>query len=470
MKKTPRSNEKRGPDPSLAYRLKRPLSWWRHKVFQKVEAVDLPRFRKALETASKGKVDSDLIRRALQNGDEALRVSLELHPIAAPPSDETMDLAISWAVMAVSLGKKVAALLVAEAMRQHLERLDTNPWRQPPDAADIMRMRRRLHGWFDICPINNLFFEARDGTALLGRAVSKVGLENGYSIVPVDAIPEGGRWGKEIAQRYNGLTRPLTLKVPLLPPDHLELALNHEMPSFSSVAAAVADDLRLQSAGNLPIARFRPLLLLGKPGIGKTRFARRLASLLGVPFRMIAAAGAQTPDLTGLTRIYDSTQAGLIPRTMLETGVANPIILVDEIDKARSLGREARLQDALLPMIDSETAPQVPDECLSSTVNMAHVSWILTANEIGNLSSPLLDRVRIFDVLAPDIEHLPIIIHGMLEDIARDFSIPSGSLPELPPETIQELLTVYRRGASIRAIKRAVIAAVSVSTRTTPDH
>jgi hypothetical protein len=469
-KKQRRAAEKRGWEPHLAYRWKRPITWWRHSVFEKITGDDLVRFHRALEAGSVGVLPPDLIRRALHDGDLALRAALDLHPGTALPGDELVDLAISWAMLAVSLGNKVAALLVAEAMRQHMERFDAHPWRQAPEAADIARMRLRMHTWFGLSPINNLFLATRDGSGLLGPTIGNVGANSSFSLVPVQSIPGGGRWGKEIATRYEGLTKPLSLKMPRLHPDHLEMKLYEEMPNFAAATAAVADDLRLQSAGELPITRFRPLLLLGKPGIGKTRYARRLASLLGVPVRMIAAAGTQTPDVTGLTRVYDSTQAGVVARTMMETSVANPLILVDEIDKANALGREARLQDALLAMIDSESASRVPDECLSTTVDLSCVSWILTANDVTGLSSPLLDRVRAFYILPPDAEHLPTIIQMILQDVATDFRVLPDAMPELPPETIQKFLAAYRDGASIRAIKRAVIAAVSVSMRPVPHH
>jgi hypothetical protein len=469
MKKTRRPAERRGLPAHLTYRLKRPISWWRHSVFQKFDGDDLPRFHRALEAASAGKLAPDVIQRAFHDGDRALRIALDFHPGTALPGDELTDLSISWAMLAVSLGKQVAALLIAEAVRQDLERLDTNPWRLPPDAPDIARMRRRMHRWFELCPINNLFLAAREG-GLLAHTMGPVDAHAVYSLTPVRSIPGGGRWGKEVASRYEGLTKPLPLKQTPISPDHFEMVLSREAPSFASVIATIGDDLRLQGAGNLPIARFRPILLLGKPGIGKTRFAKKVARHLGLPIRMVSGAGGQTLDLVGLSRVYDSTQPSVVARTMLETGFANPVILIDEIDKANQTGHERRFQDALLTMIDTETSAAVPDECLSTMVDMSHVSWILTANDLTGLSSPLLDRVRIFDVMAPDGMHLPDIIQGIIADIADDYHIPSSELPDLPRETVQELVGIYRAGASIRVVKRAVIAAISVAMRSSPDH
>lgn len=340
----------------------------------------------------------------------------------------------------------------------------------PPDAIDLARMRRRMHGWFQISSVHNLFFDLREGTEVLGQAVGRNSAASNFNLTPVKSIPGGGRWGKEVASRYVGLTRPLILKQPILSPDHIEILLLQEAPGFASVVTTICNDLRLQGAGDLPIARFRPILLLGKPGIGKTRFAKRVAHHLGLPLRLVSGAGGQTLDLAGLSRVYDSTQPSVVARTMLETGIANPVVLVDEVDKANPFGRERRFQDALLTMIDSETSATVPDECLSTMVDMAQVSWILTANDISGLSSPLLDRVRIFDVMALDVEHLPTIIRGIIADLANDYCIPLDEMPELPAETVQELLTAYRSGASIRGIKRSVTAAISVSMRSFPNH
>lgn len=465
-----RAAQKRNLDLQFAYRGKRPLTWWRHVVLEKISSDDLPRFQRALEAGSVGKLAPELVQQALQDGDMALHAALTLLPFTAPSSDDRVDLAMSWAVLAVSLGKEVAGLLVAEAMRKLLEPHDGHPWLTPPDAVELARMRRRMHGWFQISSIHNLFLDLREGTEVLPQAVGRIGVEVNFHLTPVKTIPGGGRWGKDVAARYIGLTRPLDLKQPPLLPDHFEMLLLREAPSFASVIASLSDDLRLQSSGALPIARFRPILLLGKPGIGKTRFAKRVAHHLGLPARMVSGAGGQTLDLAGLSRVYDSTQPSVVARTMLETGVANPVILVDEIDKANPLGRERRFQDALLTMIDSETCGSVPDECLSTVVDMSQVSWILTANDISGLSRPLLDRVRIFDVPAPDIAHLPAIIHGIVADIASDYCIPPDEMPELPTETMQQLLDIYRNGASIRVVKRAVAAAIAVAIRNFPEH
>lgn len=141
-----------------------------------------------------------------------------------------------------------------------------------------------------------------------------------------------------------------------------------------------------------------------------------------------------------------------------------------EVDKALLEGRERRLQDALLIMIDSETNGSVPDEWLSTVVDMSNVSWVFTANDTRGLSSPLLDRVRVLAVPAPEVEHLPMIVQGVLKDLAETYRIPPDELPSLPPETLQELLRMYRSGASIRKIKRAITAAIGASMRGFPAH
>lgn len=105
---------------------------------------------------------------------------------------------------------------------------------------------------------------------------------------------------------------------PALDPDHLEVGLSAEMPWCSQAIAAIADDLRLQAIGSMPIARFRPILLLGPPGIGKTRFVNRLAKYLGLPFRWLACSSTRTFDVGGISRVYEGTQPGIVPRVMLD--------------------------------------------------------------------------------------------------------------------------------------------------------
>jgi hypothetical protein len=101
---------------------------------------------------------------------------------------------------------------------------------------------------------------------------------------------------------------------------------------------------------------------------------------------------------------------------------------------------------------------------------MSAINWILTANYIGFLSSPLLDRLRIVEIEPPGIEFLPGIIQSLLSDIAADIAADPGDLPELRPEVLCKLERAFKAGRSIRTVRRMILAAVSAELRGAPQH
>jgi hypothetical protein len=100
--------------------------------------------------------------------------------------------------------------------------------------------------------------------------------------------------------------------------------------------------------------------------------------------------------------------------------IANPIVLVDEIDKA-AIGRQnGNLCNSLMPFMEVETSRKFPDPFIQAEVDLSNVSYVLMANDDTLLPAPLLDRLRIIRLPSPSIEHLPALARGIVSDIARE--------------------------------------------------
>ena len=157
--------------------------------------------------------------------------------------------------------------------------------------------------------------------------------------------------------------------------------------------------------------RVDPVLLLGGAGVGKTHLVQTLAALAGMPFRRLEG-GVMTAsfELGGTEFTWASGTPGVAVRLIAETGVANPLILVDEVEKftaGKGTGGDPRA--ALLPFLQLSTAASFSCPYLQAPVDLSRVSWLLCANSIDGLSRPLLDRLAVFRVTAPtgpDIEAL----------------------------------------------------------------
>ncbi len=288
--------------------------------------------------------------------------------------------------------------------------------------------------------------------------------------VVASPIQTGKGFDATDVKRWKALEKPTPLA--MLPnPVSVETALIAEFPYMRPPIDRIGDDLRLAQATGLRSLRLRPLLLVGPPGVGKSRFGRRLAEVCGVPFTMIGAGGSgDNRSIAGTSRGWGSAEPSRILGVMLEHGVANPLIMVDEIDKAATSRHNGRLVDTLLGMLERETAVRFNDECLGAACDVSWVSWILTANQLESVPAPLLDRLSVVEVGQPTIDHFPSILEGMLADLAKEWRTERWMLPELEPETVEFLAEAFAAGHSIRRIRSAVISALAASARHAPRH
>ena len=181
----------------------------------------------------------------------------------------------------------------------------------------------------------------------------------------------------------------------------LAAALHAESPWMRDVSAWIMAQLlsHVRSGGHglaLP-----PVILAGPPGVGKSHYARKLASLANVPVRMIDVGGGTAGfRISGTEKGWGTAQAGIPVETILATKVANPIMVVDEIDKAgtayRTSGASTSLTTSMLQMLEPGTARHFECAYLRVPLDMSRLVWIMTANEIERVPAPLRDRARIF--------------------------------------------------------------------------
>lgn len=192
----------------------------------------------------------------------------------------------------------------------------------------------------------------------------------------------------------------------------LNLRLRKEQAMAASQGGHPEEMARLQgSSSHAPI-----LCLVGIQGIGKTSIAKSISVALGRKFVRISLGGLSgVTELRGRSRGEPDAEPGQVIKALTRTGVMNPMILMDEVDKVSENSR-ADVMAALLEILDPEQNSTFRDNYLDYPIDLSNVIFVATANNLGGISAALLDRLEVVRMISySDDEKM---------HIARDYLLP----------------------------------------------
>jgi ATP-dependent Lon protease len=147
-----------------------------------------------------------------------------------------------------------------------------------------------------------------------------------------------------------------------------------------------------------------PMLLLGPPGVGKTHFARQIAELLGTSMNLVPMSSMTAGWLlSGSSSQWKGARPGKVFEALVDGQYANPVIVVDEIDKAAGEAQYDPL-GALYSLLEHDTAQSFVDEFAEVPIDASQVIWVTTANDERAIPEPILNRMNVFEIQAPSPE------------------------------------------------------------------
>ena len=198
-----------------------------------------------------------------------------------------------------------------------------------------------------------------------------------------------------------------------------------------------------------------PTILVGPPGCGKSRLSRRLAEGLGVAVLAYGREHRGWRLFGGSARRWYSAEPCHPFLAISRARYANPIVLIDEIEKAATRTDHGRFWDSLLGFLERETAARYPDPALQVPIDVSHVSFLATANGVHALPPPLIDRMRILEF--PDATRRGSRF-PFTDDHQRTGPRARARRAWIAPLTIaeRETLSAYWRGGSVRHLARLV--------------
>ena len=243
--------------------------------------------------------------------------------------------------------------------------------------------------------------------------------------------------------------------------DHLNLnsaerILNHDHYGMEKVKERILEHLAvLQLRGDLksPI-----ICLYGPPGVGKTSLGKSIAKSLNRKYVRMSLGGLHDEaEIRGHRRTYIGAMPGRIIKNIIKAGSSNPVFILDEIDKITQSTAHGDPSSALLEVLDPEQNNAFHDNYLDIDYDLSKVMFIATANNIGTIPQPLLDRMELIEVSGYLTEEkIEIARKHLVPKEKENNGLADHKELKLGKPAVEFLIEKYTRESGVRGLEKQI--------------
>ncbi|MFT4623014.1 MAG: ATP-dependent Lon protease [Myxococcota bacterium] len=320
-------------------------------------------------------------------------------------------------------------------LRQQLKAIQDELGGGGDDDDDLTRLRERLAG-------SDLPDEVQEVVDRELRRLERISAQSPERSVAIDWL----EWIADLPWRtYSAVDVDLGA---------LESALDKSHYGLDDVKRQVVEHLAVRKlAGS---GRADVLLLQGPPGVGKTSIGQAIADATGRKLVRVALGGVRDEsELRGHRRTYIGARPGRLVEGLRRAGTADPVVLLDEIDKLGS-GTYGDPASALLEVLDPEQNHAFVDRYLEVPFDLSRVLFVATANDLSRVPGPLRDRLQVIDIAGYTRSEKLVI--------ARDHLLPraasqAGMSPEdvtFTDDALVQAISGWTREAGVRELQRVL--------------
>ena len=230
--------------------------------------------------------------------------------------------------------------------------------------------------------------------------------------------------------------------------------LDKEHYGLDKVKERIVDSLAVYKRN--PEFNGQILCLAGPPGVGKTSIVKSLAKSMGRKYVRIALGGIHDEaEIRGHRKTYIGSMPGRIVEAVIKSGVMNPIILLDEIDK---VGNDFKgdPSSALLEALDPEQNNSLADHYIEFPLDLSRVLFITTANDVSAIAGPLYDRMEVIELNSyTALEKFYIAKKHLVKKEMIKHSLNSKEF-KISDDAINVLIENYTREAGVRTLEKQI--------------